>query len=312
MDISLLKQELIDNKVRPLYIFTGDELALQDIYIDKIKQITGYNSYRVDYLNNIYSRLSNKTLFKTKPNIYIIRNDEQYLNSESSWEKILKGNFNGNIVILLYTGIENNSKFYKFHENVSTRFDFIGTNLLVNRLVATTNMPKNYCQDLVKICGNNYGRIKNELYKLNMLGCINKCSLNNAYLKARKSNFIHEDIGDIIFEFTDSIVLRKIALAYELLPKINSTDEGNLKILSVLYNSFRQILMVQCTLPNDRTEDILGLSKAQIYVCSQRCNIYNSLELVKIIKTIRYLEKGIKVGTVDEKYSIDYLLSMIW
>lgn len=41
MDITELKQELLDGKLRHYYIFTGDELALQDVYIDKIAELSG-------------------------------------------------------------------------------------------------------------------------------------------------------------------------------------------------------------------------------------------------------------------------------
>lgn len=312
MDISELKTELISGKIRPFYIFTGDELALQDIYIDKIAEISGLNYIRIDYLKSIASKLSSKTLIKVKPSIYIIRNDDDYLKAESSWAKILEGKFKGNIVIMLYSGIEKNTKFLKAHDSVLTKFDYIGTNLLTNRLHATTKMPTQYCEDIVKLCGNNYGRIKNELYKLSMLSYLNSYNLNTAYLQAKKENMIHEEIGDIIFEFTNAIVERKINLAYELLPKIKQTDEGNIKLLSVLYNSFRQILMVQTTNPKERTEEVLGMTKGQIYITSQKCNIYNAFELVDIIKTIRYLEKGIKTGLVEDKYSIDYLMGVMW
>ena len=94
--------------------------------------------------------------------------------------------------------------------------------------------------------------------------------------------------------------------------KIKKTEDGSaIKLMSVLYNSFRQVLMVQSTPYNERTEEILGLTKGQIYVTSQRLNRYNLFELVDIVKLLRKLEKGIKVGLVEEKYAMDYLLGMI-
>lgn len=313
MDISDLKKELLEGKTRPFYMFTGDELALQDVYINKIKEISGLPILRVDTIASIYSNLTAKTLFKTKPTLYIIRNDEQYQKSEKNWKQFIEAkSLKDNIVIMLYSGLEKSNKMVKTHEPVETRFDFIGTSILRNRLMATTGMSAPYCEDIVKLCNNNYGRIQKELYKLQIFGKVNGYSWNSAYLEGKKLNLIHEDIGDIIFDFTNAVINRNIKKAYELWPKMKYTGDGPMRVLSVLYNSFRQILMVQSTDLKERTEQVLGMTKAQIYVTSQQCGKYNLFELVNIVKTLRYLEKGIKIGTVAEEFAMDYLMGTIW
>lgn len=313
MDISILKEELLNKKLRPLYVFTGEELALQDIYVDKIKEISGLEINRVDALKSTYQRITKKGLFVTKPCLYVIRNDEEYYKTSDFWQKFIETDLKGNIIILLYSNVEKSSKFFKAHDEVATNFDHVGASLLKNRLQATTGMPLPYCEDLVKMCSNDYGRIKNELYKLGTWARVKGYSWNTAYLEAKKCNLIHEDIGDIIFDFTGAIESRNIKKAFDLYPKIMKTEDGNaIKLITVLYNSFRQILMVQSTPMNERTEEILGLTKAQIFVTSQKCNAYNLYEIVDIVKTLRYLEKGIKTGTVDEKFAIPYLMGMIW
>lgn len=314
MDISELKQNLLDNKIIPFYVFTGEELALQDIYIDKIAEITGFEKVRAETLASIYPRLKHKTLIKEDPRIFIIRNDDEYKRAgEKNWDKFLQAkSLKGNIVIMLYSDVEKSSKFAKYHDEVLTQFDYVGDSLLKNRLQAVTNMPMPYCEDIVKMCANNYGRIKNELYKLGAFARINKYSWNTAYLEAKKNNMIHEEIGDVIFDYTNAVIERKIHKAYEMYDKVKQTEDGTLRLITVLYNSFRQILMIQSTPQNMRTEEILGLTKGQIYVTSQKCNYYNLPELVHIVKTLRYLEKGIKIGTIAEEYAMPYLMGTIW
>ena len=313
MDISDLKEELLNGKTRPFYMFTGDELALQDVYINKIKEISGLPLLRVDSIGSIYSNLTAKTLFKTKPTLYVIRNDEQYQKSEKNWNQFIESkSLKGNIVIMLYSGLEKSNKMVKVHEPVETRFDYIGTSILRNRLMATTGMPAAYCEDIVKLCNNNYGRIQHELYKLQIFGRVNKLSWNSSYVEAKRLNLIHEDIGDIIFDFTNALINRNIKKAYELWPKMKYTGDGPMRVLSVLYNSFRQILMVQSTEPKQRTEEVLGMTKGQIYITNNQCGHYNLFELVNIVKTLRYLEKGIKIGTVAEEFAMDYLMGTIW
>ena len=313
MDIKDLKTELLESKLRPFYVFTGDELALQDVYINKIQEISGLKLFRVDSLASIYSKLTANSLFEFEPGLYVIRNDDLYLKTEKSWDTFLQAeSLKKNIVIMLYSGIDKATKFIKAHEAVLTKFDYMGDSILINRLQAITGMPVAYCQDIVKMCNNNYGRIQKELYKLGVFAKINNYDWNTSYLEAKKIDLIHEDIGDIIFDFTNAVIHRNIKLAYNLWPKMKYTGDGPMRVISVLYNSFRQILMVQST-PNDqRTEQVLGMTKGQIYVTSQQCMIYNLFELVQIVKTLRYLEKGIKIGTVAEEFAMDYLMGVIW
>ena len=313
MDIQELKSDLLNNKIRPIYVFTGNEIALQHIYIKKLQEITGLEVIKLDCLKQVYNKLGAKTLVKVVPKIYVIRNDEEYFKNEKIWEKVISNkNLKGNIIVFLYSGIDKRTKFCNYHDSVLTEFNFVGDSLLCNRVQAITKWPMQYCQDLVKMCGCNYGRIENELYKLNMLSKINNYSIQTAYLEAKKANMIYEEIGDIIFDFSNAVVDRNVRLAYSLLRKIVKTDEGPIKLLTVLYNGFRNILIVQSTPNNERTEEILGLTKAQIYVSSQKCDRYSLPELVFILQLIQKIEKGIKTGEVDNAFAMEYLLGEIF
>ena len=61
---------------------------------------------------------------------------------------------------------------------------------------------------------------------------------------------------------------------FTLYEKLRYTNEGNVKLLSVLYNSFRNVLLVQSTQFKDRNEQVLGISNAQIFVASKKCDKY--------------------------------------
>lgn len=313
MDITELKAELLQGKLRKTYVFIGDELALQDVYIDKITEISNLETVRIDSLKQIYNKIGAKTLIKVAPKIYIIRNDEQYFKEEKVWQKLIDGkNQKDNIIIFLYSGVDKRSKFCKAHESVLTEFNFVGESLLSNRLQAVTKLPMQYCKDIVKMCGCNYGRIKNELYKLDILARVNNFSLSQAYLEAKKQNMIHEEIGDIIFDFTNAVVERNISRAYKLYKQITQTDEGPVKLISVLYNGFRNVLIVQSTILPERTEQILGLSSGQIYMTAQKCDRYTLFELVDILKLLQKIDRGIKTGEMDANFVMEYLMAEIF
>lgn len=312
-DIKDLKQDILNKKLKPLYVFIGDELALQDVYIKQIVSTSGLESHRVNDVKSVYGKLTSKSLIKAVPQVFIIRNDDEYFKAESTWKNLLKNDLKGNILILLYSGVEKKAKFCKAHENVLTEFKSISPSILKNRLNALTGLSLNYCEDFVKICGGNYGRLQNEIFKLEQLMYARGYQWNTAYIEAKKTNLIHEEIGDIIFDFTNAITERNIYKAYELYPKIMQTEDGSaIKLLSVLYNSFRNILMVQSTAFKERTEEILGIPQKQIFATARKCDKYNLFELVAIVKKIREIEKGIKIGMVEEKFAIPYFMGSIW
>ena len=312
MNLSELKNELLEGKLRSSYIFTGDELALQDVYINKIAEIAMTNTVFVDTLADVYTRLNTRTLVKSNPSIYIIRDDEDYRKREDCWGDFIDlKSKNGSIVIMRYSSMDKRGKFYKAHEPILTEFNFVDASVLKNRLHAVTKLPEHYCEEIVRICGCNYGRIQHELYKLNVFAKVNGYSLLTAYLEARKQNMIHEEIGDVIFDFSNAVLDRDYNLAYKYLTHLKTTDEGPIKLLSVLYNSFRNVLLVQSTASSDQNEAVLGLTSAQIFVTKPHCDKYALSELVAIVKLIREVERGIKIGMIDSNFAMEYLLSQI-
>ena len=71
-------------------------------------------------------------------------------------------------------------------------------------------------------------------------------------------------------------------------------------------------MLVQSTPLNQRTEDVLGLTKGQIFVTSQKCDRYSIYEIVDIVKLLQKAEKGIKTGELDVNYIMEYLLGVIF
>ena len=51
-----------------------------------------------------------------------------------------------------------------------------------------------------------------------------------------------------------------------------------------------------------------GLSQFQIKLASRRTNNYSNGELVEMMKTIRWVERGIKLGDIDDRIAVEYIL----
>ena len=89
--------------------------------------------------------------------------------------------------------------------------------------------------------------------------------------------------------------------------KLKQNGESNIKLLSLLYNNFRTILLIQSCKSNDICKTT-GLSNGQVYYNKDKTGYYRIGELVKALKIIQKTEEGIKTGKIDESISIEYFL----
>ena len=80
--------------------------------------------------------------------------------------------------------------------------------------------------------------------------------------------------------------------------------------MSLLYNNFKIILLIQSCKSND-IEKTTGLKSNEIYFNKDKIGYYSIGELVNALRIIQKTEEGIKTGKIDEEISIDYVLDNI-
>ena len=122
-----------------------------------------------------------------------------------------------------------------------------------------------------------------------------------------KDGIIYQPPKDAIFNFVDDVLLHRVNSAYDSLSNCKRIGESTLAILTVLYNSTKQVLQVQ-SYDGDNIEKSTGLTAYQIKCARQRCNVYRIGDLVFMLQLIRDIEVDIKSGNLDESVAIDYLL----
>ena len=132
---------------------------------------------------------------------------------------------------------------------------------------------------------------------------------DDAFLQLKEQGVIYQPIGDITFKFTDAIVMRDHSKTAEYLLQAKAKNEPEIMVLSILYNTFKQILMVQ-GLGRDQTNAVqrTGLTSWQVNMAKQKQGYYSIGELVRALKMVRQVEKDIKTGQIDIQDSLDYLI----
>lgn len=85
--------------------------------------------------------------------------------------------------------------------------------------------------------------------------------------------------------------------------------EPEIKVLSVLYNTFKHILLVQ-GLGNDQSDPCnrTGLTPFQVKLAKEKQGHYSVGELVHALQIIRQAEKDIKTGLLDMEMSLEYVI----
>lgn len=211
MNIQELQKQIIDKKLNDLYIFLGEEIAIQKIYINKIAEIKNLEIQYVEYYKQIHNNLNVNNLFDTKK-LYIILDDLDILKQEEVWKEI---NVNGNIIIFKYNNLDKRNKFYKFFEQQIVEFNTLSEEVLVKYIQKEISLNNQNCKKLINICNSNYNQIILEIDKIKNYS--NPLD-NDDYLfeELEKQGAFHKEISDITFTFIEKVMTRDEKQIYDL------------------------------------------------------------------------------------------------
>lgn len=310
MQLPELKEHITKHKLLPLYIFTGEEVAIMDIYLQKMGEIVG-NLKRVDSVSSIYGKMQNHS-FASKNSCYVVRDDKEYLAAEKVWESLNNGSVQrDNVVVLIFTSLDKRSKFYKRHTDAITTFEKMSPEVLAKYIKKEIGLEGQSAKRLAEICECDYSRILLECNKLSNLSTALKINIEQAMKKAVDENLFFVLPKDAIFDLVDAICRRNVDRCFDLWRQSLAVGESPIAILSVLYNNMRAMLLVQSAGAGEGICDRTGLTPFQVKLAKEKIGQYNIGELVNSIMKIREVEKGIKTGAIEQDMSIDYVLTQV-
>lgn len=303
MNIQELQKQIINKQLDDIYLFLGDEIAIQKIYINKIAEITNLEIQYVEEFKKIYNKLNSNDILNTKK-LYIILDDIDFIKQEKVWP-IIKTN--GNILVFKYNNLDKRSKFYKAYENKIVEFNKLSPDILKQYIKKDINLSDENCNKLINICDSNYNQILLEIDKIKNIENEQLNDYNDIFEYLDKSGAFHKEISDITFEFIEKVLIRDIKSVYNLRKQLKQINESNIKLLSLLYTNFKTILLIQSCNSTDICKTT-GLQYYQVKYNKDKTKFYTIGELVNALRIIQQIEKGIKSGTIDEVISLDYLL----
>lgn len=311
MNLVELKKSIDSGELRNLYILTGEEFTILNAYIEKIVNASGAKCVKSDSVYQIYRNLDSRSLLSNGKTVYVVREDKEFLTAESLWKDIeSKLKARQAVLILKYDSIDSRSKFAKHFDDYITVFERLSDVVLKKYVFKEVNLSPENVDDLIEICGSNYGRILLEIDKIKHVMHSYNLSANDSYKLCISANAIYKEPAGQLADLVDSILTRNYRTVYKRLDEARLRGDNELYLLSILHNNIKTLLQIQ-TFGNSDNKKLIqatGLSQYQINSCTKYINRYSCEELVTFMKYIKYCDESIKNGLFAADFAVDYLI----
>ena len=307
MNILDLQKDIVSKNLKNIYIFYGPENALIELYIKRIRSI--FNSFiSCDNCQALIGNLSGNSLFKTDKELYVIRGDKDFQTSEVYWDLMNKASKKEIFAIFKYVSVDQRSKFFKKFSDFCVEFDYMSPDILKKHIKKDIAISDSDCDYLIKICKKDYGRILNEVDKVQNAAKAYKLSDSDAFKMCYNSGVFYEEPEDVAYDLVSSILSRNIKSIYSLLNESERRGDNPIMILSLIHSNIKAVLQVQTLADNKNISDATGLTPFQVKNAKKYVGRYTDKELCRFIQYINYVDKSIKNGVISSDMSLDYLL----
>lgn len=310
MTVQEFQKQIRSGDIDRVIILYGEEVAVMDEYLSHLYKAVKVRPTLLDKVSDAYQRLVQRKM-TVGSRVIVVRDDTEFLKADKQWGKVFSAAENSSdYLVLIYSKMDKRSKFYKQNQERLCEFQKLNSSILatyVARLIP--GMRESDCLEFAETCECDYSRIKLEADKVNHYHAVRGGDPGRCALELIQSGVIYKPIGDITFQFTDAILTRNVRSSFEYLIKAKAVNEPSILTLSVLYNGFKQILMVQ-GLGRDQSEPVkrTGLTPWQVKMAKEKQGHYSLDELVNALKLIRFVEKGIKTGLIDDDVAVEYVM----
>lgn len=311
MTFSDIKEQIREHKTLPFYVFSGDEIEVQRIYINKIAESKNQVVKLVDTVAEVVKARSGGLFGQSI--CFVCRDDMDFQKNEALWDKI-ESMLNDNTLIYLTTKLDKRSKFYNAFDGIVFNdrlvvFDHMTDQVLIKHIKEHINLSTDNCKELIRVCESDYGRILNEIDKIQRYTqYLGPAKMEDGvFEKLLKDGTIYQPPTDAIFNWVDAVLSGKPILSFKLWQECVDLGEPTLRLLLVLYQGVKRLLQVQSCQAKDISANT-GLSQWEINLVKNHVGVYSSGELVSAMRQIKQLETDIKIGGIEEEYAVPYAM----
>lgn len=306
MTVTDVKKQIQSKRLDNFYIFTGEEIEAQRIYVDKMSEVSEKPIKRIEQVSESFNRRA--SLLKVSY-CFVCRDDMDFWKSATNSDLIdeLLGD---NVLILLMTDIDKRSKAYKQYQDKIVTFEHMSEDVLYKYLQRECPLSDDRAFRLIGMCECDYGKMLLEADKVSRGSKALGISLDESFDYLVAEGTIHRPPKDAIFDFVDAMLLADIDKAFELLEECKGIGEPPLRVISVLYSNFRRVLQVQSCESSDICRTT-GLSSWEVKIAKKSIGHWECGDLVFFLRILQSIEQGIKTGEIEEESALDLLMVSI-
>lgn len=303
MKLSDMRSQIQSGKFDNFYLMAVEDGYVAKAYIKMIAKKTGYRVVYEDSILGLGSKLKVHSLIGV-PNIYVIVNDKDFTKSDNEkiWDSI-SSQIDSDIVIMEYFDVDRRIKFWKHFKDRAVEVPHMESRIFKKHIQQESDLTDDEADLLMELCEQDYGRCLLEIDKINRS--------TKSLKELIKDGTIYVPPKDAIFDFTDAVLARKPKKALDYLSDCEAINEPNMRLISVLYNNFRSLLQVQ-TVNQSSIAKSTGLTGWQIKNVKKHIDNYSDEELIDILRLLRSVERGIKIGEIEDTISVQYCLANIF
>lgn len=277
-----LQTQIREGSLLPFYIFTGEEIELQNIYLKQMG-----NVIRVDRVADIYNKITSK-LISGKFTVYVVRDDMDFIKSEKTWGSI-SDRIRNAVLVIQVTTPNKCKKFIKELNDCVVEFNHMTTKQLLN--VVNMDCSVSNKQYFIEACNNDLNTINNYLDIFKRVGIkeLNK-KIVDEYIPTK------EDVT--VFQLADAVMRKDEQLTFRLLDQLLEDKNNVMGIIYAIYSQLHKCVLVEGYRGEKNISKVTGINS---WICNNilRDNRIEPSKLLTALRLVQKYDKGIKTGKYE-------------
>ena len=308
MNLMNLRNAIVGNQIPHLLIFTGPEVGVQDTYLKQISAAKAAKIQAFDTLADLWHTRINSR-FNLGNMVQLVRNDDGVLKDEEAWKCLQALAGMDAITILKFNSIDKRLKFGKEFAGYIVDFEKLTAEQLARYVVKILGCSQERAARLAVYCGRDYLRCLLECDKIKRYGQV--CNIKNAddaFDAAVGDRVVVPDTSSDIFEFVDMVVIRD-KRCLDLYPVLRQRGEAGVPTISLIFRSFKNILVAQTDPGGKGVTERTGLAPFIYHKAKQQSGIFSTASIERILDFLKQVEQGVKAGKIDEEVAVPFVMA---
>ena len=277
-----LQGQIRGGNLLSFYVFIGEEIELQNIYLKQMGDVV-----RIDSVADVYNRITSK-LIGGKFAVYVVRDDMDFIKSEKTWSNI-SSKIKNAVLVIQVTTPSKCKKFIKGLNDCVVEFNHMTTKQLLN--VVNMDGSVSNKQYFIEACNNDLNTINNYMDILKRTGIteLNK-KVVDEYIPTK------EEVT--VFQLADAIMQKDEQLTFKLLDQLLEDKNNVMGIIYAIYAQLHKCVLVEGYRGEKDISKVTGINS---WICNNILR-YNRIQPAKLLTALRLVQKydkGVKTGKYD-------------